>query len=88
MTITLPGAAAADLASLDCSPEGKPDPAVGSTRQPLPSVTRQALPVRLREANYAKLLHIHAIDSNEKRNLDGSFVEVNLFGPTNATVSA
>jgi len=50
MIITLPGAAAADLASLDCSLEGKPDAAVGSTRQPLPSVTRQALPVWLREA--------------------------------------
>jgi hypothetical protein len=36
----------------------------------------------------AKLVHVQAIDFNEESDLEGSGFDEDLFGPTNATVSA
>jgi hypothetical protein len=51
-------------------------------------VVRQTLPGPLQVTHVAEPVHVQAIDSNEESDLEGSAFDEDLFGPTNATVTA
>ena len=51
-------------------------------------IIRQTLPGWYKDSRDAKPIHVQATDSKQEGDLDGSVVDQDAFGPTNATVPA